>query len=290
MKARWWLGLGTLVFWVGCAKGTTEFGDDDDDGWGGTGGTITSTGTTTTGGTGGVAPPGCGNNVMEEGEACDGTDLGGQTCESLGMTQGELACEPQTCTLDATGCTSQECLNGVKEGNEECDGDDFGGTTCQSLGFSGGTIACDDTCHITGCANDLTENFESGGFLAGWTPGGSPPWWVTTTTPHQGTYCAESGNIGANGSTSLSRSVNFSAAGSISFWYRYDTESSFDYLTFSVDGLQQGTWSGSGSWTQVTYQVAAGTHTLEWRYTKDGSVDSGADAVWIDDIVAVNGI
>lgn len=288
MKARWWLGLVTLVFGVACAKGTTEFGDDDD-GWGGSGGTATSTGTVTSGGTGGVGPAGCGNGVMEDGEACDGTDFGEQSCQTLGYLQGELTCEPATCILDATGCFSQECLNDVKEGDEECDGEDFGGTTCQSLGFSGGTIDCDDTCHITGCANEFSENFESAGLSAGWMSSGSPTWWVTTTTPHQGTYCAESGNIGDNGSTGLSRSVTFSAAGSISFWYRYDTESSCDYLTFSIDGLEQGSWSGSGGWTQATYQVAAGTHTLLWTYTKDYSVSIGLDAVWIDDIVAVNG-
>jgi hypothetical protein len=30
-------------------------------------------------------------------------------------------------------------------------------------------------------------------------------------------------------------------------------------------------------------------HTLEWRYDKDGSVSTGSDMVWVDDIVATGG-
>jgi hypothetical protein len=35
--------------------------------------------------------------------------------------------------------------------------------------------------------------------------------------------------------------------------------------------------------------VSAGTHTFEWRYDKDGSLSSGSDQVWIDDVAAQNG-
>ena len=80
--------------------------------------------------------------------------------------------------------------------------------------------------------------------------------------------------------------MTLSAATTISFWYRVSTESSFDYLQFYLDGAMQDQWSGTVAWTQASYAVAAGTHTLEWRYDKDGSVSSGSDAVWIDDVLA----
>ena len=35
-------------------------------------------------------------------------------------------------------------------------------------------------------------------------------------------------------------------------------------------------------WTQATYPVGSGFHTFTWTYSKDGSVNGGADAVWID--------
>lgn len=53
----------------------------------------------------------CGNGVLEDPEACDGTDLAGNTCESLGLgfTGGTIACRP-TCKLDADACTTDSTL------------------------------------------------------------------------------------------------------------------------------------------------------------------------------------
>jgi hypothetical protein len=65
------------------------------------------------------------------------------------------------------------------------------------------------------------------------------------------------------------------------------SESGFDYLRFYIDSSQQGSWSGSYSWSQVTYSISAGAHTLRWTYSKDGSVSSGSDAAWID-MVEIN--
>ncbi len=47
--------------------------------------------------------PGCGNNLLEPGEACDGSDLGGKTCQSLGYSGGTLTCKPD-CTLNTSNC------------------------------------------------------------------------------------------------------------------------------------------------------------------------------------------
>ena len=43
-------------------------------------------------------------------------------------------------------------------------------------------------------------------------------------------------------------------------------------------------WSGNLAWSQATYPVAAGMHTFRWVYSKDGSVSSFEDAVYIDDV------
>lgn len=47
---------------------------------------------------------GCGDGVVQPGEACDGVDLGGQTCMSLGYDGGMLGCVG--CVLDSSGCTT----------------------------------------------------------------------------------------------------------------------------------------------------------------------------------------
>ncbi len=126
--------------------------------------------------------PVCGNNVIDPGEVCDGTDLAGQTCEGLGYDGGELACRPDCSGFDTSRCTSSaECGNNIKEIGEVCDGTDLDGETCQSLGYEGGgTLACRADCKgfdVNGCistavcGNNIKETGEicDGTDLAGQT-------------------------------------------------------------------------------------------------------------------------
>ena len=66
---------------------------------------------------------------------------------------------------------------------------------------------------------------------------------------------------------------------------------SFDYLEFYVDGGVLNSWSGVGGVAAPeSFPIATGNHTLEWRFIKDGSVTSGSDTVWVDDIVLFGGV
>jgi len=47
--------------------------------------------------------PGCGNGIIEVGEACEGSDLASGTCEGLGLGLGTLACDDE-CEYDTSGC------------------------------------------------------------------------------------------------------------------------------------------------------------------------------------------
>lgn len=53
----------------------------------------------------------CGNDVLEDGEECDGADLGGADCVSIGLgfTGGTLACTPG-CVPDVSGCVTESQL------------------------------------------------------------------------------------------------------------------------------------------------------------------------------------
>lgn len=82
----------------------------------------------------------------------------------------------------------------------------------------------------------------------------------------------------------MTRTVTLASAQTLTFWIRTSTESGFDYLRTYVDGTMRDQWSGTTAWTMVSYALTAGSHTVEWRYTKDGSVSSGSDAVWVDDV------
>ena len=134
--------------------------------------------------------------------------------------------------------------------------------------------------------NPASEGFESGGFASyPWVNTSSVPWTVQSNEKFTGTYSAKSGAIPHSSSTDLSLTLNVTASGNISFYYKVSSESGYDYLRFFINGVQQNQWSGSINWTQQSYPVNTGSNTFLWRYIKDGSVVAGDDCVFIDHII-----
>jgi len=128
------------------------------------------------------------------------------------------------------------------------------------------------------------ETFETGDFTAfPWVMGGDQPW-IISADAHGGTHSAVSGDINDNQSSTIQVTRNVLIAGNISFWYKVSSESNYDWLTFYIDDVEAGSWSGTVDWTQATYPLATGTHVLKWEYSKDVSLSSGSDCGWIDDI------
>lgn len=129
------------------------------------------------------------------------------------------------------------------------------------------------------------EGFESGDLTSlPWSTSGNANWFVTSSTSNSGTFSARSGVISHFQRSALSLTVT-TEAGAIEFWRRTSTEGSFDFLRFFIDDVHQGSWSGQElSFTKQSFAIGAGLHKFEWRYAKDGSVNSGLDAVFIDDV------
>ncbi len=148
---------------------------------------------------------------------------------------------------------------------------------------------CDETSEnfsISQSIGLVIEGFETGNFTAWeWQQAGNAPWTVQTGSVYEGNYAAKAGTITHNQSSGLSLSLDVSQAGSISFAYAVSSESNYDFLTFAIDGVTQGEWSGTVAWTEATFAVSAGSHTFSWIYDKDGSVSSGSDTAWIDSIL-----
>ena len=74
-----------------------------------------------------------------------------------------------------------------------------------------------------------------------------------------------------------------SLAGTVEFTHEESTEGSFDYLEFWIDGVMQQEWSGINAAAMQSYPIAAGAHTLEWRYTKDVCVPAH-DRAQLEDV------
>jgi len=129
------------------------------------------------------------------------------------------------------------------------------------------------------------EGFETGDFSAyEWELGGNANWFVTNSNPHGGSYCAQGGDIGDSQTTTLEITRDITDNGTISFYWKVNSESNWDYLKFYLDGTFIQEISGTVGWTQVTINVSAGLRTFKWEYYKDGSITTGADTGWIDDI------
>ncbi len=138
-------------------------------------------------------------------------------------------------------------------------------------------------------------SFEQNQFSHNWIFEGNKNWFVSSDQAQDGTYAAESGTVTDNETSSLSLEFICEQDCDISFWKKISSEENWDYLRFYINGMLQNEWSGEVPWSNETFPVSAGTYNLKWEYYKDGSVSSGSDCAWIDNItlstaVSVNDI
>lgn len=108
-------------------------------------------------------------------------------------------------------------------------------------------------------------------------------WDVSTFEPQDGEQVARSGNIDDDQSSSLTFSGLF-ADGTLSFDAKVSSESCCDRLQVFVNDAEVLT-VGDGDWSRYTVTIPQGETTIEWRYYKDGSVSSGEDAAFLDNIL-----
>jgi len=202
-------------------------------------------------------------------------------------------------TVSVNGLNQPQTVTWRVEGNTS------GGSTINSSGLL--TVAINETTHtlkvIATSTSDTTKSgrtevfvydetprfdgFETGNFSAmSWNVGS---WTIVTTSPASGHYCAQSysGYNYNNSRSTLQITWPFSTGGTITFDYKVSSEANFDFLEFTIDNAKGGRWSGTSetNWRTATYSVPIGNSViLKWTYTKDGSISSGADRAWIDNV------
>ena len=132
----------------------------------------------------------------------------------------------------------------------------------------------------------LIEDFERGNFnTLNWLSGGNNPWTINNTSSSlTGKFSARSGVIGDMQTSDLLITLEVVADDSIRFWLNTSSEKMADYLKFSIDGVEKGSWSGETAWTRVAFIVTPGIHTFKWSYQKDYITAAGSDMVMIDNI------
>jgi hypothetical protein len=126
-------------------------------------------------------------------------------------------------------------------------------------------------------SDDLSEALDS---TLLFTTGGDEFWFGQFATFNYGGDAAQSGAIVSNQESWMQTTV--SGPTTVSFFWKVSSEGGYDYLEFYIDGERQERISGSTDWEQMVYELDSGSHTLEWRYTKDLGVDNGSDCGWVD--------
>ncbi len=111
---------------------------------------------------------------------------------------------------------------------------------------------------------------------------GDAEWFDQAVTTYYDGDALQSGAIDHNEISTVEAVV--SGEGELSFWYKVSSESCCDFFRFEVNGVQKIYRGGQSGWQNYTLQLPAGNHTLQWSYTKDGSVDTGSDCAWLDKV------
>ena len=115
--------------------------------------------------------------------------------------------------------------------------------------------------------------------------GGSADWFSQTETFYHDGDSAQSGDISGNQESWMQTTV--SGKGTVKFYWMVSSEEKYDCLEFYIDGVLQEKISGffEDYWEQKTYTIStSGSHTLEWRYIKDGITDYGSDCGRVDKV------
>jgi alpha-tubulin suppressor-like RCC1 family protein len=119
--------------------------------------------------------------------------------------------------------------------------------------------------------------------LTTWITSGDAAWFGETNVTYHTAYAVQSGAI-AEGQQSTLQTTNVIGPGSLGFWWKVSCQQAFDSLSFYLDNVKVVGISGELDWQQQTIAVPAGSHALAWVYEKNGSVPSGQDCGWLDQI------
>ncbi len=130
----------------------------------------------------------------------------------------------------------------------------------------------------------LTEDFETGDFSKFEWTFEQKDWTIDSTNAYAGRFCARSGEIGDEQSTSLMITVDIASDGEVSFYRKISSEGTYDKLQFYVDGNEICSWAGLMEWEKVVQPIGSGKHTLEWKYSKDFMMSAGEDCAWVDNV------
>lgn len=130
----------------------------------------------------------------------------------------------------------------------------------------------------------VTDDFESGFLKSDIWDFTNSKWTVAASGSPEHGFAAKSGFVLDGGSASLVIEKEF-LKGLVAFDYKVSSEPTWDRLEFYVDSNRVARWSGETGWRHFVWPIEAGSHLLEWRYSKDNNFSEGSDLAMIDNVL-----
>ena len=121
-------------------------------------------------------------------------------------------------------------------------------------------------------------------------PAGSAWSQVADSTVPNGGVVYKAAAVAQDQSTIASITVTQTGNGVVGFYKKVSSMACCDYLVFTIDGVEPSNarWSGNVAWSQSSFTLTPGTHTLRWSYVKGSAtfVNSSAvqDTAWISQV------
>ena len=128
--------------------------------------------------------------------------------------------------------------------------------------------------------DDTTAN----GYTLSASPTSAAKWFPQVVATHDGVDALQSGPIGPNESTSITKTV--SGFNTVNFWWKVEAKPTGNRIRLTVDGVEKAVLSGVTDWENVSVLFDnAGSHVVVWVFERDASGSLGADAAWLDQVV-----
>lgn len=179
---------------------------------------------------------------------------------------------------DAPSTTTTLNINGVTTGNS-------GQYTLLATNNNGTTSSNEARVTVFGAANPLGEGLDNTDLT--YTNSGNANWRPTTANSNDGNDAVRAGVIANTQSSSFSTTIT--GPGTVTFYWASSCEDAVannaDFLAFFIDNVEQARIDGVTPFALQTYQLATGSHTLRWTYSKNASVSANLDTAWVDQLV-----
>lgn len=109
-----------------------------------------------------------------------------------------------------------------------------------------------------------------------WDTNGSPNWFLSTQTTHDGSLALEGRDAPAKLATTVEGPVT------VSFWWRSETSLDYAPFQFQIDGFWKPLTRNATGWVQETFLIPdSGPHALSWDYWPDAYQDN---RLWLDEL------